>query len=488
MKAVVFHGIGDIRLDEVPAPKIQEPTDAIVRLTASAICGTDLHMVRGTMTGMAQLDQGGDRTRHVKSKRETAPQRCPDIKKEHGGKAMGFNPFKEKGMPIEKQLTNWSKLNVKPYDKREVHPYTRTRIIFMNGIEVEGAIFTHQFARHTPDMDLRRKLAMSRRIEQQQQKVINWLIPPDETVLEVTIGYEQVAVDLTAFLARTEPDSYVKAALDFALLEDFDHLYRYANLLDLTQGKAAADITGQFTEITVGRPTSAEHRHPFDDVRNFYNSSKADILTKLHVMTITAAEQQTMNFYMNVGNRPSDELGRGLYLEIAQIEEQHVTHYESLADPKATWFEQLVLHEYNECWLYHSLMQEEPDPYVKHIWEGHLEMEIEHLDIARKMMIQYDNKDPEEMFPDSLPDPLSFRSNIDYVRDIMAEQTFFNADMTDFVPGDRITKDSRYHMYQQAMNSGGVPSEQVIEKHLAEKGEEYRQELRGKHPIAQFEK
>jgi len=52
MKAVVFHGLGDIRLDTVPEPKIEQPTDAIVRLTASAICGTDLHMVRGTMPGM----------------------------------------------------------------------------------------------------------------------------------------------------------------------------------------------------------------------------------------------------------------------------------------------------------------------------------------------------------------------------------------------------------------------------------------------------
>jgi threonine dehydrogenase-like Zn-dependent dehydrogenase len=52
MKAVVFHGVGDIRLDDVEEPKIQDPTDAIVRLTSSAICGTDLHMVRGTMAGM----------------------------------------------------------------------------------------------------------------------------------------------------------------------------------------------------------------------------------------------------------------------------------------------------------------------------------------------------------------------------------------------------------------------------------------------------
>jgi len=52
MKAVVWHGVGDIRLDDVPEPSIQEPTDAIVRLTGSAICGTDLHFVRGSMSGM----------------------------------------------------------------------------------------------------------------------------------------------------------------------------------------------------------------------------------------------------------------------------------------------------------------------------------------------------------------------------------------------------------------------------------------------------
>ena len=52
MKALVFHGIGDIRLDTVPDPGIEQPTDVIVRITASAICGTDLHMIRGTFPGM----------------------------------------------------------------------------------------------------------------------------------------------------------------------------------------------------------------------------------------------------------------------------------------------------------------------------------------------------------------------------------------------------------------------------------------------------
>jgi threonine dehydrogenase-like Zn-dependent dehydrogenase len=52
MRAVVWKGIGEIAVEEVADPKIKEPTDAIVRLTASAICGTDLHFIRGTLPGM----------------------------------------------------------------------------------------------------------------------------------------------------------------------------------------------------------------------------------------------------------------------------------------------------------------------------------------------------------------------------------------------------------------------------------------------------
>jgi len=52
MKAVVFRGIGDIRLEDVPKPRLKDDTDAIVRITASAICGTDLHFIRGTVPGV----------------------------------------------------------------------------------------------------------------------------------------------------------------------------------------------------------------------------------------------------------------------------------------------------------------------------------------------------------------------------------------------------------------------------------------------------
>ncbi len=52
MKAVVFKEIGNIALEDVPEPTLHEDTDAIIRITASAICGTDLHLIRGTMPGM----------------------------------------------------------------------------------------------------------------------------------------------------------------------------------------------------------------------------------------------------------------------------------------------------------------------------------------------------------------------------------------------------------------------------------------------------
>ena len=171
---------------------------------------------------------------------------------------MTFNPLREKGIPLESQLRTWRQINVTPYDKDDVHPYSRARGILLNGIEVEAVMFSHQMARNTLDSQVKRQLALLRRVEAQQQKAINWLIPGNETTIEVTLGYEQVAVDLTAWLAQHEADPYLKQVYDFALLEDFDHLYRYANLYELLEGKKADEICGDLTEITPGRPTIFE--------------------------------------------------------------------------------------------------------------------------------------------------------------------------------------------------------------------------------------
>ena len=56
MKALCWHGKYDVRVDNVPDPKIIEPTDAIIKITATAICGSDLHLFDGYQPGMEAGD------------------------------------------------------------------------------------------------------------------------------------------------------------------------------------------------------------------------------------------------------------------------------------------------------------------------------------------------------------------------------------------------------------------------------------------------
>ena len=112
-----------------------------------------------------------------------------------------MNPFYEKACRAESVYMDWQTMYPKPYCKEEVDPYTKVRIILMNGTEFEATWFSHQFHRHCSDNSLRRQLSILRRAEQQQQKRLACLKPANESILEHTIGYEQLAVDLTAILA-----------------------------------------------------------------------------------------------------------------------------------------------------------------------------------------------------------------------------------------------------------------------------------------------
>lgn len=397
-----------------------------------------------------------------------------------------MNPFEQKPKSISDTIMDWGTMYPSPYSKNTVDPYTKIRIILMNGIEVEAAFFSHQFHRNCLNNDLRRELALLRRIEQQQQKQINWLKPIDETQLETTIGYEHVAVDLTAWLAQNEPNPYVKQALDFALLEDFDHLYRYANLLDLNAQIPAQKLVKSYVDITPGRPTIAEHRFPYDSIKNPIDFKTADIRTKLNTLIITAGEQQTMNFYMNIGNTYYNDLGRQLYQEIAMIEEQHVSHYGSLLDPNCTWLENQLMHEYMECYLYYSFYQDEQDANVKSIWEKHLEQEIAHLHKAVELLQKYESKDWQQVIPGgAFPKLLQFHDTRDYVRQVLDEQILLTADAEGYQPVDRLPKDHRFFLYQSKVNHNvdQVASHQVIAQHQKQYNIDYRAESKP-NPVA----
>ncbi|MDW7651726.1 MAG: hypothetical protein SCK29_14485 [Bacillota bacterium] len=390
-----------------------------------------------------------------------------------------FNPFEQKPMLLGDAIKDWQTVYPKSYDKNSADPYTKIRVILMNGIKVASALSSHEFHRHCTDNELRRDLAFGRRIDQQQQKMINWLPPVGETPLETTIGYEHVAVDLTAWLAMNEPDFYVKETMDLALLEDFDHLYRYSNLMDLDKNIPAQNIVKQYVEITPGRPTMAHHRHPSDTVRGYINFKSADIRTKLNILTITAAEQQTMNFYMNIGPTYYNDLGRQLYQEIAMVEEVHVTQYGSLIDPNCTWLEMHLLHKFNECYLFYSFYQDEKDPHIKSIWEMCLEQEIAQLHRAAALLAQHENKQWQQVVGDgTFPKLLQFHQTKDYLRKVLAETVENTGNKEVIWNVNDLPDNHTFFWYQDRINHDvkSVPSHMVIAQHQMKNGQDYRYE------------
>ena len=74
-----------------------------------------------------------------------------------------MNPFYEHARPADKLYMDWNKIYPKPYRKEEVDPYTKVRIILMNGTEFEANWFSHQFHRHCPNNDLTFPLQRLRR-------------------------------------------------------------------------------------------------------------------------------------------------------------------------------------------------------------------------------------------------------------------------------------------------------------------------------------
>jgi hypothetical protein len=376
---------------------------------------------------------------------------------------MAMNPFEERGIPLERQIRTWKQVALPPYRKQDVDAFTRCRVILMNGIENEAAVFSHGFARVSDDSALKAQLAALRRVEHQQQNTVNWLNPADQSVLETTIAFEQVAIELTAYLARTEPDEYVKQAFDFGLLEDFDHLYRYSQLLDLIHGKDPNEILQGRTDVLPARPTQDHHNDPFLRLLNHYEKTRAHPRSKVNVLTLMAGEQQTMNFYKTVGNFYGSLEARQLYAEISTVEEEHVSQYESLMDPTETWLERWVMHEFTEVANYYTCVETEVDPRIKKIWEIFLACELEHLRIAGEHLRRLQGKEPQEICGTELPTPATFETNREYVTRVIQEQS----DLRLVTGGkwariDELPDDWPSFAYQRVVQAEGAPSESVV--------------------------
>jgi hypothetical protein len=381
---------------------------------------------------------------------------------------MALDLLKDTGVPLEQQRFTWKELVQPPYSKLDDDAFTRVRVILMNGLESEALRFGHACARMNGALQL--ALARVRRIEQHQQTLVNWLNPADQSPLETTIGFEQVAIEVTASVAESEPDPYLAQVYRFGLLEDFDHMYRYAALMDRVEGKDANTLVQSYSDILPGRPTSLEHRDPSDDLRNPYQRTQAALMTKLHALTIMAGEHQTHDYYMTIGPTFADPLARQLYAEIASIEEQHVTQYESIIDPHETWLEKWLLHEATEVYNYFSCVEYENNVRIKRIWERFLEYELGHLRFVADIFENTEKRDAAEVLTGVLPKPIRYDSHREFVRQVLRTEVHLSAVDSQFVDRRQETEPTRNYRHQ--MNSEGSPSDTVAAGYIWTPGTE----------------
>lgn len=369
---------------------------------------------------------------------------------------MTLNLFTDRGVPLERQKFTWKELVQKPISKLDDDAFTRIRIILMNGVELDSLRVKQVMLRMNGP--LREPIAKLMRTEQHQATLINWLIGADHSPIETTIGYEQTAIEVTASVAQLETDAYLAQGYRYALLEDFDHLYRYSALLDRLEGKDANNITQGHTDIIPARPTLVHHRAPEHELLRPY-APDASLATKLHALTLTGGEYQTHDYYMNIGPLFTDPIARQLYAEIASIESQHIVHYGSMINPDELPLEKLLLQEACEVWNYSACVEQESNPRIKAIWERFLDYELGHLQ-AVMALCKGQGIDPAKLLGDGqLPKPIVFKSHREYLREVIAAETQLRKNGTEFV--DEAEEGESSLAYRQQMNSEGSPSETV---------------------------
>ena len=122
---------------------------------------------------------------------------------------------------------------------------------------------------------------------------------------------------------------------------------------------------------------------------------------------------------MTIGPMFADPLARQLYAEIASIEEQHVTQYESIIDPTETWLEKWLLHEANEVYNYFSCVEYEQNAQVKQIWERFLDYELGHLRFVAELFENTEKRDAAEVLEAACPAPIRYASHRAFVRDVL---------------------------------------------------------------------
>jgi rubrerythrin len=173
---------------------------------------------------------------------------------------------------------------------------------------------------------------------------------------------------------------------------------------------------------------------------------------------------------MNIGPLFADPVARQLYAEIASIEQQHVTQYESLLDPTQSLLENWLLHEAAEVYNYYSCAQQETNPRLKALWERMIDYELGHFQVVKKLFEKAEKRDAMEIIPETFPDPLAFTSNREFVKQVLSAEVDLRARGTKIVPLEEEGEASPN--YREHMNAQGSPSEIVADGYAWRPGTE----------------
>ena len=223
------------------------------------------------------------------------------------------------------------------------------------------------------------------------------------------------------------------------------------------------NILQGMSDVLIGRPTQNHHNCSGVRLLYHYDKNTASPQTKVNIYTLVSGEQQTHNYYAEHGMMYANDDLRRTYGEICDVEEEHVTMYESLIDPNETPLEKLLLHEFTEVCTYYNCYKDEVDNRLKQIWEEFLAIELDHLQTAAKLFKKYEKRDPEEVIGETVVHPCHFTSQKDYVEKVLrAEIDKRLGSDKDYQFTKDIPQDWASYQVQEAAGKDGSPSEVTI--------------------------
>jgi hypothetical protein len=176
-----------------------------------------------------------------------------------------------------------------------------------------------------------------------------------------------------------------------------------------------------------------------------------------------SAEQQTYLYYKAHGHMYQDPRARELYAEIGEVEEEHVSMYESLLDPTETLLERQVFHQLMEVYNYYHCYTHESDPRIRDIWDEFLHMELAHLQMWGEMLKKYQGVEPEILFGRNIQVDFKFQENKEYVRRVLDRQRQVRLQDHGWAVKGELPADWPSYRYQQMVNADGVPSEEIVD-------------------------